>query len=914
MANTPAGGTATGAAPTAAQKPDPTTGQPTGQPTGQLPGHASDPVLVVDYPASRTHRYSDLLSALIMLLGIGVILLLSVYARETATGVVEDIQTAATKTVRQIFQVPINFLQGVVIFAIPAVLGLAIIRDRRWRALVTTTVAGLIAGLAVEFISLAFERFAGDTPLAHALTVTFQGQVVVGLAPSLAVMGAILVAAGPRSSSRGIRVSWIVLWFVVILAILQGAQTLPGATTTVVLGTTIGSLARWLIGVVPIRETPAELTRAVRRAGVDAAHIIRIDVHDQPLGAWHTTVDSPIGFEDAPPEILFALAHASHSSDDDAATPDTSTPATTDDEAAHIDHIEPAEGIDVQSLQDKARKLRPRGAESSSDVRHYLVRDRAGNIFDIRVIDADQQILGFLAAAWTRLRIKGLGVVPRATLRDAGNHEVLMAMAVKQAGVEVPELIGISWVKEGLLVAHEHVGKLTTLDSLSREDITEEMTASIWEQLQQAHRHGLCHREIHGGNILVSDSGQVYIVGWGASGEIASSLNSRRMDLAQTLALLAVVMGAEKAVESTHRVLQPAQLTALTPLLQGVILPSRTRNSVKSKKSLLGALREKIISRIPTADVPPAQIRRFSPRTVITVTVAMVALYVLLTSMNWAETGHALRQASLMWVAIGFAVSLIGYVGNAICLMAYSPERLSLWQSTLVQVAASVITLVAPAGIGPAALNLRFLNRKKVPTALAAATVTLVQISQLVTTVILLLILGLATGSAGSIALPSAGLIWAVLGVVIILGLLMAIPVVRTWVWKKVGPTLQQVWPRLVWLFSNPLRLAFGVLGSLVLTVSFVATFACSLAAFGYHLPIMTLAVTYLLSNTVGSVVPSPGGIGPVEAALTGGLVLAGIPSTAALSAAILYRLLTFWGRVPLGWISLRYLQNKEVL
>ena len=67
----------------------------------------------------------------------------------------------------------------------------------------------------------------------------------------------------------------------------------------------------------------------------------------------------------------------------------------------------------------------------------------------------------------------------------------------------------------------------------------------------------------------------------------------------------------------------------------------------------------------------------------------------------------------------------------------------------------------------------------------------------------------------------------------------------------------------------------------------------------------------YLASNTVGSVVPSPGGLGPVELALTGGLVTAGVPSGVAVSAVLVYRLVTFWIPIPLGYLSLQRLQKR---
>ena len=59
------------------------------------------------------------------------------------------------------------------------------------------------------------------------------------------------------------------------------------------------------------------------------------------------------------------------------------------------------------------------------------------------------------------------------------------------------------------------------------------------------------------------------------------------------------------------------------------------------------------------------------------------------------------------------------------------------------------------AGIGPAALNLRFLHKRRVPTPIALATVTLVQVAQFATTIIFLIVLSLATGEVGRLTLPS---------------------------------------------------------------------------------------------------------------------------------------------------------------
>ena len=70
------------------------------------------------------------------------------------------------------------------------------------------------------------------------------------------------------------------------------------------------------------------------------------------------------------------------------------------------------------------------------------------------------------------------------------------------------------------------------------------------------------------------------------------------------------------------------------------------------------------------------------------------------------------------------------------------------------------------------------------------------------------------------------------------------------------------------------------------------------------------MAVVYLTASAVGSLVPTPGGLGAIEALMSAGLTAAGMHGAAAVSAVLLYRLLTFWLPVPIGWLALRYLER----
>jgi len=85
--------------------------------------------------------------------------------------------------------------------------------------------------------------------------------------------------------------------------------------------------------------------------------------------------------------------------------------------------------------------------------------------------------------------------------------------------------------------------------------------------------------------------------------------------------------------------------------------------------------------------------------------------------------------------------------------------------------------------------------------------------------------------------------------------------------------------------------------------------------AVGSHAPFVAIGVVYLTGSALGSIVPTPGGLGAVEVALSGGLTaIAHVPGAYALSAVLLFRLITFWLPVPIGWGALSYLQRHDAL
>ena len=885
--------------------------------------------LLVDTTAHRLRRTEDLLDLALTLLGIFAVLVLAIYARETTTGVTQDVQNALAVVLRRILVFPLQTIEGLATFIVPLAVLLDRLLRRSWRSCGQAVLSG-IAGYAVAVAAMTGLVTWGPTALVMGLTVTASGTAQLGVSTVFASMAGLLTGAGDRNSSTVMRSGWAALWVVLGMAVLRGALTLPGAVLSLLLGRVVGLLVRYVFGVEDRRAHGVTLVRALRRAGIDAVRVVRMDRAPETR-AWIVTTDAPLGYTEQVREQVREnplSSPAQEPADLEPATEDTPTPAdeqvtnattgSSGAEAASLldstpssaNTIKPATDVDLAAVLAEASSEALSQARASVH-RMYAVWDSTGERRNVTLLDADRQVAGFLSNIWDQIRVRGLSPTRDLSLRPAAEHAALMTMEARRARVRTPDLLGMAEAAESVLLVTDHVVGARSISDLGAE-IDDDVLDQLWSQLQRAHAAGLAHGSIDASSVVVDESGRLWLLDW-ASGETISSELSRRVDLAQALALTALSVGAERAIDAASRSLTTAQLASIAPMLQRVVLPRQTREVMGRRgasRQVLQDLRDALVALTPTADAEPARLNRFSTRTVLMAVVALVAVWTLLAQLDFQQVSAAVSQANIWWMLAALFFSVATYVGAGLTLVAFSPERLSLWRSTEVHLASAVVSLVAPAGVGGAAINLRFLNRKGVPTAVGVATVALVQVVQFIVTVVLLVVLAAMTGQSTGLTLPSGWVLVAAGAVVVVAAVVLTIPRARTWAWAKIEPTYRQVWPRLVWVMSNPVRLALGVGGALMLSLSYILSFSASLWAFGYTVPFAVLAITYLASNTVGSIVPSPGGIGPVELALTAGLVAAGVPYGVALSTALVYRLVTFWIPIPVGWLSLQRLQK----
>ncbi|WP_062524237.1 lysylphosphatidylglycerol synthase transmembrane domain-containing protein [Demequina rhizosphaerae] len=707
-----------------------------------------------------------------------------------------------------------------------------------------------ILGVIVVLVAAAVLLAWGTEELQASLTP--RGADTIQLPAYVAALSALLTAAGRRSTRRSLSLSWNMLWFGLAIAVIFGVITIPSTLLTVLLGRAAGLGLRYWVGSTADRAYGDTLVEGLRRAGFHPRSLIRADLeHDEDL-----------------PEL------------------DAVTDALARTRQGRVYAMTTVEG-------------------------HHLL---------VVALDGDQQAAGFVSKLWTSLRLRGIDTRPDVSLRQSAEATALVSHAARVAGVRTGRVLGMGQIRDTMLLVYQRPPVSRPLTDVPADDMTDALLDALWAEVASAHRAGISHRRLEADTILVGDDVDtdpaVWLTSW-EMGEAATSAFAQRIDVAQVLALTAARVGPQRAVDSAFRSLGAPQVEQAAPLLQSIALPPPTRASLKESEheKVLEAVREQILARSPEAEVASENIVRFGGRTIITIALGLVAAVVILASFNTQQFLAAVQEANPWWLVVGFGWALLTFVGAALALAAFSPVKLPFTRVLLTQVAAAYISIAVPAGVGPAALNLRLLTKRKVPTPLAVATVALVQVSSVVVTVLGLVGLTLASGSNGALAaLPSTAVVIAFGVVVLVIAAAMLVPRVRTWAIKRVLPTLRQTWPRLAQVLGQPWRLALGLAGNLLLTIGFVGAFQSSLLAFGQDLAVIDVAVLFFVGNAVGAAVPTPGGLGAVEIALTTGLTGAGLPYAVALSAVLVYRLLTYWLRIPLGYFAMKYLERNGEL
>ena len=542
--------------------------------------------------------------------------------------------------------------------------------------------------------------------------------------------------------------------------------------------------------------------------------------------------------------------------------------------------------------------------------RRYLATRTTGERLTLHVLDRDRITSGALYTLYRVIRIRGEIAPPAAlSLERVAERRSLLSLAAAAADVPVPRLVaGVPCGADTIVLAYEAV-PATVLTVPTDHQLDE-----LWSSTARLHQRLITHRGLTVGAILLDPRGHV-LLPIPADGAAFATPLQINLERAQLLATCALIAGAERAVRSARTVLSQEQLTATLALLQPVALPRRTRLAIKDDPGLLGTLRDEVQGQTHRDAPELTRVERVRPRTVMTIAALIVAVYLIAGQFGTVNLASAFATARWQWIPLVLLASAATYPAAALSLIGYVRERLPFPRTVLVQMAAEFAGFVTPPSVGGVAINIQYLRKAKLSTTAAATSVGTSQVVNAASHAVLLAAFAAATGTSSRNSLPIPGWVFAALmAFVVLLLLALAIPRVRHALAARVLPLVREALPRLLNLLTDPAKLAEALLGSLFLNVSNIAALWFAVLAFRGSVGFSGVAVVYLAGAAIGSLAPTPGGLGAIELAFSTGLATAGMPSTAAVSAVLLFRLATFWLPVPIGWAAMHWLQRHDIL
>jgi glycosyltransferase 2 family protein len=527
----------------------------------------------------------------------------------------------------------------------------------------------------------------------------------------------------------------------------------------------------------------------------------------------------------------------------------------------------------------------------------------------VRLYGRDTWGSGLTRRLWALVRLQPAAAGHIAIGSRAQLEQLALASTLaRQAGVPSPSVVLFGQMPGETLVLLMTVPSGAQLDGT----VTVAGAASLFASLRALHRAGIAHRDLRAENLFVSEKSAGFR---SLDGSVpAASELVRRLDLAQALATLARAVGARGAISALRDGYGAVDEKALAAVLQPVALAPWGWRAMRASQACLNEVRSELLG--PGSAVTSARLERFRWRTVASAVALTVAAYLLIGQISGADILGPLSHANLGWFALAVLGSAVTYLAAAQNLAAFVPKRLSVTRGFAVQLSSAFVGVAMPPTVGHVAVNARYLHRQDVDEGSIAAAVTMSQLVNIVTTVVLLIVFALLTGSGLSrfTIAPGADVLIGLAVIAAVVIILVAVPQTRARLAGTVWPHLRSVGPRLVDAISHPLRLAVGTGASLLLIAAYLVAFIAALRAVGAYPAILPAAVVYLAGNAVGSAAPTPGGIGGVEAVLAAGLTAIGVPAHEAIPAVLLFRVATFWLPIPAGWVSYLLLRRRGVL
>lgn len=279
---------------------------------------------------------------------------------------------------------------------------------------------------------------------------------------------------------------------------------------------------------------------------------------------------------------------------------------------------------------------------------------------------------------------------------------------------------------------------------------------------------------------------------------------------------------------------------------------------------------------------------------------------------------QALRSSDLLYFGIAIAIYWLMQPISSYALRIICGKNISITNATLTRIAGSGPGRIIPGGLGAVSLDVLHLKKSKA-TIVHKHAISIVATQQIlaVITNILLVILILffhePLRSYINSVFPTSVSIITVMAMIFGASLVLWLHHIRV-VRRRIIPVERYVKKLLTGLLTNPRRLVEVIILSLSIIFLNGALLLLSSLSLGTSMSIWDGVIAISSGVLIGGIVPTPGGIGIVEAGITASLIALGYDASHAAGVAILFRVITYWLPLIPGTISYLYLVENKII
>lgn len=563
-------------------------------------------------------------------------------------------------------------------------------------------------------------------------------------------------------------------------------------------------------------------------------------------------------------------------------------------------------GYDIKSL--RFANVDARGS------RPVYITLESGQQYFAKIFGKQEHAADWLFKIYRFFRFKNLQAEePYVNSRRNIELEAFATLWARQAGVRSAKIIDTVKLGKLWILIQEQVPNAAPLSD--QKSLSQAVLNDAWQQVKILHESNMAHRDLRAANLLVDNKGQVWLIDFGFS-EVSPNKQRLSMDIAELLMSMTLLAGVKPTVKAALKAFDSKHIAAALPYLQKAVFSGETSKQLKQNKGILDELKTEIRSKLKIkAEVEAINILRFNRKKVINLTLFAIFVYAVLPQFKaFRGTLEVLGDLHLRWLPLALIASTLTYVLTGLIYVILVDVPLKLWPTTIVQLAASFVSKVVPGGIGGGSLNGRYFTKQGLSVEdSSAVVVSATAIGFIMFIVPLMLFLLLSGGSVlklFSFHIPSVVVAILIALLVLSAGVIGINKKIRRRIFKSV---LQFV-ATLRDIATSPRQLTYASVTSFLVSLAYIVCLYACLKAYGIQIGFLSSIIVYATAIIAKSTIPTPGGLGPLEIAMVSSLLSLGADRPAALSAVILYRLVTFWLPIPFSLLAYRYVEKRRYI